>query len=457
MKSIQSIIYVIGALLLWGCDSFVEVDLPQSMLTGPQVFLDKSTVEAAMSDIYTKLRDEGFLSGGLSGASASFGLYADELVTYSGAGSPEDNLYANSLLASNSIVLDYWNRAYHHIYCANAIIEGVEASAALSSEDKSRFKAEALFIRALAHSYLTNIFGDVPYIRTTDYEVNRRAVRQPVSQVYDKMIADLQLSVELFPVGYSVPERIKPDRYTAYALLARVCLYDGRWAEAAAAATMVLDAPGFVLEDNLDNVFLKESRSTIWQFKPKFEGSNADEGATLIFMDTPPPSLSLREELVGSFEVGDLRRANWVKTLTDGTSEWHHAYKYKQNINTGTSLEYSVVFRLEEMVLIRAEARAMLGDLEGGLADLNTIRDRAGLPDAQASSSTALVNAILEERRFEFFTEFGHRFFDLKRTQKANEILPLTKPGWNTTDILWPLPEAELLANSALAPQNPGY
>jgi len=457
MKTIQSILYAAAALLLWGCDSFVEVDLPQSMLTGPQVFQDKSTVDAAMSDIYTKLRDEGFLSGSLSGSGTSFGLYADELMTYSGAGSPEDNLYANSLLASNSIVLDYWNRAYHHIYCANAIIEGVEASASLSSEDKNRFKAEALFVRALVHSYLTNIFGDVPYITTTDYETNRRAVRQPAAMVYEKMIADLQSSVALFPAGYSVPERTKPDRYTAYALLARVLLYNGQWAEAAAAATMVLNAPGFELEDNLDNVFLKESHSTIWQFKPKFEGSNADEGTTFIFMDTPPPSLSLREELVGAFEAGDLRRAQWVKTLTDGTSEWHHAYKYKQNVNTGTSLEYSVVFRLEELILIRAEARAMTGDVSGSLADLNTIRNRAGLGDADASSSELLVDAILRERRFEFFTEYGHRFFDLKRTQKANQTLPLSKPGWNSTDILWPLPEAELLANSALAPQNPGY
>jgi tetratricopeptide (TPR) repeat protein len=457
MKTIQSILYAAIALLLWGCDSFVEVDLPQSMLTGPQVFQDKSTVEAAMSDIYTKLRDEGFLSGGLSGASASFGLYADELITYSGAGSPEDNLFTNSLLVSNSVVLDYWNRAYHHIYCANAIIEGVEASVSPSPEDKNRFKAEALFVRALVHFYLTNTFGDVPYIATTDYEANRRAVRQPAAQVYEKMIADLQLSIELFPADYSIPERTKPDKYATYALLARVYLYDGRWAEAADAATAVLDAPGFVLEENLDNVFLKESRSTIWQFKPKITGSNADEGATFIFMDTPPPSLSLQEELVGVFEAGDLRRVHWVKTLDDGTSQWHHAYKYKQNVNTGTSFEYSVVFRLEEMLLIRAEALARMGNLEGGLTDLNTIRNRAGLINAEASSSEVLVNAILQERRVEFFTEYGHRFFDLKRTQKANQILPLSKPGWNNTDILWPLPEAELLANSALAPQNPGY
>ena len=63
----------------------------------------------------------------------------------------------------------------------------------------------------------------------------------------------------------------------------------------------------------------------------------------------------------------------------------------------------------------------------------------------------------MQQRRLELFTEFGHRFFDLKRTNQLDVILPTTKPGWNTTDQLWPLPELELNANPNLEPQNPGY
>ncbi|RYE65824.1 MAG: hypothetical protein EOO81_12225, partial [Oxalobacteraceae bacterium] len=222
----------------------------------------------------------GLLSGGLSGTSASLGLYADELITYSGAGSPEDNIFNNALLASNPVALDYWNRGYHHIYCANAVIEGVDASSALSPEDRQRFKGEALFVRALVHFYLGNIFGDIPYIPTTNYEVNQRAERQPITHVYEKVIEDLQQAIVLLPATYMSAERTRPNRYAAYALLSRACLYSGRWAEAADAASAVINAADFVLEESLDNVFLKESRSTIWQFRPKFEGSNADEGAT---------------------------------------------------------------------------------------------------------------------------------------------------------------------------------
>src|SRR5690606_19066848 len=109
-----------------------------------------------------------------------------------------------------------------------------------------------------------------------------------------------------------------------------------------------------------------------------------------------------------------------------------------------------------EQYLIRAEARAQLSNIAGAQADLNKIRIRAGLGETLASSQNELLTAILQERRFELFTEHGHRFFDLKRTGNLDNVLG-SKPGWNTTDRLFPLPEKELLLNPNLLPQNPGY
>jgi hypothetical protein len=62
---------------------------------------------------------------------------------------------------------------------------------------------------------------------------------------------------------------------------------------------------------------------------------------------------------------------------------------------------------------------------------------------------------VQEERRHELFTEHGHRFFDLKRNGALNTVLPIVKLGWNGTDVHWPIPESELLANPNLT-QNPG-
>jgi hypothetical protein len=79
------------------------------------------------------------------------------------------------------------------------------------------------------------------------------------------------------------------------------------------------------------------------------------------------------------------------------------------------------------------------------------------LPNTNATTQTELLAAITEERRKEFFTELGNRWFDLKRTGTANSVLSIKKQGWDAKDLLWPLPESELLLNGNLAPQNPGY
>ena len=113
--------------------------------------------------------------------------------------------------------------------------------------------------------------------------------------------------------------------------------------------------------------------------------------------------------------------------------------------------------RLAEIFLIRAEARAMQNNIDGAKEDINRLRTRAGLTNTTASSQSIVLNAIEQERRIELMTEFGHRWFDLKRTGRADMVLSLLKPAsWSTTDQLYPLPLYELETNPALY-QNPGY
>jgi hypothetical protein len=212
----------------------------------------------------------------------------------------------------------------------------------------------------------------------------------------------------------------------------------------------------YTWEDDIDAVFLKESSTTIWQFTPKLEGNNTDEGELFIFESGPPPYIGLSSELFNSFATNDLRKTHWIATISDGTTTWYHAHKYKQQSNTGTSLEYSIIFRLSEQYLIRAEARARQGELSSAKEDLDKVRQLAGLANTTAVTADEIVAAVMQERRHELFTEHGQRFFDLKRNGLINTVLPQVKPGWNTTDQFWPLPENELLVNPNLT-QNPGY
>ncbi len=110
------------------------------------------------------------------------------------------------------------------------------------------------------------------------------------------------------------------------------------------------------------------------------------------------------------------------------------------------------VLRIAEQFLIRAEARAQIGtDLVGSAADLNAVRTRAGLANTAAATKPDLLQAIEDERRLEFAFE-PHRWFDLVRTKRADDIFP----GITTDKYILPIPITELQTDPSLQ-QNPGY
>ncbi|ETN95782.1 ragB/SusD domain-containing protein [Zhouia amylolytica AD3] len=447
------------ALIMIGCEKFVEVDPPKNVLIAEEVFQDPNTVASTIANMYYQMREQGMVSG-LNGLSIVMGIYSDEL-DYYGFSNDYLAMYTHNVNASNGLVDEWWRNAYQIIYLANNILEGVNNATELSSNDKERFMGQAYFVRAYLHSLLVTMYGDVPYITSTDYLLNNKVARDDENEVYEHIIEDLKKASELLPVEDESGERVIPNQIVAKALLSRMHMYRGNWEQAQTIATEVINTTGYYLQEDLDKVFLKNSPETIWQFKP--EGIiqlNTYEAAQLIIEFIPGQSYSLHNNLLAAFEQDDLRRVHWVNSIssTAGDITLYFPYKYKQTINTtNESLEFSIVFRMAEQHLIRAEARAHLNNIVGAQNDLNTIRERAGLPPVNIGSSIGLIEAITRERRVELFTEHGHRWFDLKRLKKANQVLENLKPNWRSTDTLFPIPINELEMNPKLQPQNSGY
>ena len=446
------------ALLCVGCDSFTDVELPNSQLAGGSVFENATTANAAMAHVYASIRDTGLLTGNSSGLSNQLGHYSDELTFYGASSHFSSGFYTNSLAAANLNVRSLWNETYNQIYACNAIIEGVSSAAGIPAQDRDRLTGEALFIRALLHFYLTGLYGDIPYIKTTDYKSNSTTERMNAGLLYENLLDDLLRAQTLLPENYSATGRVIPNRKVANALLARVYLYNGQWAQAKNSASLLInDTATYPWEDDLEKIFLKDAGTTLWQLMPAMSGQNTLEAANFIFMEGPPPLVALRPQLMEAFETGDKRRQSWTRAVSDGTTTWYHAFKYRENSITPTSVEYPIIFRLAEQYLIRAEASAHMGELEAAAEDLNVIRHNAGLENTTAQTTHDMIEAILAERRVELFTEHGHRFFDLKRSGHLDQALTPVKPGWNPTDALFPVPQSELLSNPNLLPQNPGY
>lgn len=450
-----------------GCKKLLEVQVPPTETTPGTIFTSDLNATSTVIGIYGDMMNgQGFASGATRSITFLSALSADELENYSSLTVPRE-FYENSLNTNNdAIEHQLWDEGYKYIYAANALMEGLALSTANVSPDvQKQLQGEALFIRAFCHFYLTNLFGDIPYLKTTDYQKNITSYRQPVSTVYENIIADLQQAQTLLREEYVAIQpttaRVRPNKWAATALLARVYLYTGNWEQAAALSTTVINQGIYQLEDSLNNVFLKTSREAIWQLMPNNPGVNTWEGRNFILTQAPATeefnSTVLSRYMLQAFEAGDRRRRNWVDSIALGASQvYYFAYKYKKKVDADIT-EYSMVLRFAEQYLIRAEARAHLDNPQGAINDLNYIRERAGLPAMNVMNNDDILKAIAHERQVELFTEWGHRWLDLKRTGQANAILNNEKgTNWQPTDTLYPIPQNERALNQNLT-QNKGY
>ena len=443
------------------CKKFVEIDPAPGIIQTSSIFESDKTAASAVSGLYTQLRSSSstFTNGGLS---LYCGLASDEIYATSPT-STTDPFFLNQLVPSNAQVSSvFYTPSYKIIYQVNAILEGLENSNLLTDSVKKQLTGEAKIVRALAYFYLVNLFGDVPLIITTDYLKNATLPRTATNRVYEQIITDLTDAQNLLKLTYPSAGKVRPNKLTATALLARVYLNKKDWQNAEIQASLVISSGQYALTPILNNVFLKNSNETIWEIASPNEGTSPGEAQLFIPSSTTvKPTYAITTYLLNTFESGDQRKtsSNWLGKNTVSAQDYYFPNKYKQrSISTGgTPNEYEVVFRLAEQYLIRAEALAQQNNISGSQNDLNKIRNRASLPNTSANTQSSLITAIEKEKRIEFFAEWGHRWLDLKRTDRSNSVLqPIKGANWAETDTFWPIPETELLYNVSLI-QNPGY
>jgi len=459
MKSMKTKIIIVLAVcssLQYSCKKFFEIAPPKDSAVQAELFANDAIATTAVTGIYSRMTLNGGYSGNQNSISVITGLSSDELRSHN---SSLNAFYRNEVSVPDFILSQYlWSQSYAYIYTTNAVLEGLQASTGVSESTHGQLRGEALFVRAFCYFYLVNLFGDVPMHLTTDYRKNEVAVRTKKEEVYAQIIRDLQESERLLPTSYISSERIRPNKWAATAMLARVYLYTEKWDSAEQKAAEVINQTStYGLLDNLDQVFLKNSKETIWQLMPT-AGINTREGALFVLVGTPT-NVSLSSDLVSSFDVNDNRKAKWIGQFVNSSGTYFYPFKYKiRTTQNGVINEYSMVIRLAELYLIRAEARARLSKLELAMDDINLIRKRAGITmPLKGLNYMECLSEVERQRRFELFSEWGHRWLDLKRTDRATAVLqPIKNPTWVETDVLYPIPFDEITRNPNMV-QNVGY
>ena len=460
----------LSALLGTSCEKETLDQKPQASLDASTAIKDASSVTAATLGIYS-----GFQSGNYWGLRyfAFSDMYADN-INHVGTFPSFSAIWNVAILPDNTEVSAMWNSMYSTINRANTVIAAVPGIAD-QSVVKDNVLAEARILRANVYFDLIRYWGGsktgfnqaggvgVPLILTpTLVEADAKPkARATEAAVMGQVITDLDFAIGVSTFGNTnVAGRVGKDY--AKALRARVALYMGDYATAQNYATELIGSSRYTLTAGADykNIWaLKNTKESLWEIQ--YEPTNSNSIAFFYYTTATGGrnEISTSSALNTAHEAGDLRQAINA-TTTGGAATNLKTLKFTR---VATGDDNVVMFRLSELYLIRAEARAQLGtDLVGALADVNVVRTRAGLAANTTATTTAtLMTAILKERRIEFAHE-GHRFFDLKRTNLLATTIGATYFGIsgtsdNTFRALWPIPQRETLTSGGIIAQNTGY
>ena len=395
------------------------------------------------------------------------------------ANQPKNDLDKYTFTPATGTFQALWGTVYQAINRANTVIARVPGIP-MDETLKTRYVAEAKFMRGFYYFTLVRLFGGVPLqVAETTSLNNLTASRASVEDVYKQVVQDFTDAETVLPNTYAGIDRGRATKGAAKAFLAKVYLTRQEWAKASAKAKEVIDLGVYDLWANFNEAFLlanKNGKEAVFEMqalgggvnegslmqgymRPNFDRVNGIPG----FGDDPAT-----ENLYRTYLPTDKRRDVTIRLYSATTTPAAPAsvvfpgyvYKYLDPTATGNnegSNNYPII-RYADVLLMYAEA---LNEQAAGNADaytvVNRLRRRAGLPDLTGLTQAQFRDAVLLERRLELAFE-GHRWYDLVRTKRLISAIKAQNPAINVQErhYLLPIPQTERDVNPALE-QNPGY
>lgn len=454
---------VISLSIFGSCKKLIEIPVnPPTGVIREQLFADSATALSAVAGVYS-LTPGG---AGLPYQDAYFTIctsLSGHEIAVTGNDGDFQQFYSYTVTPVNAEINTIWTAHYTEIYQINDILENIKDNTNLPGSFIRQITGEMKFVRAFCYFNLVNLFGGVPLVTTTDYRTNARLPRSTTPAVYAQILADLDQAVQLLTETFPSEGHIRANRYTAQALLAKVHLFTGQWQAAYNEADSVIKSGDFSLLTDLNGVFLDGSNEAVWQVPILNTVQGSREAAFFLpNTTTTTPFYVITDSLLAQFESGDLRKSAWMGVnIVNGQNVYYPA-KYKDKQHTSPETDF-MLLRFAEMYLIRAEAAAQLNLLDQAILDINVIRQRAGLAASTVdpTSQTAVLLAVMKERRTEMFTEFASRWFSINRISTDSKYpksvqAPAVLPGWQPFCALYPIARTQISLNNTLM-QNPGY
>ncbi|WP_222165900.1 RagB/SusD family nutrient uptake outer membrane protein [Edaphocola aurantiacus] len=312
-----------------------------------------------------------------------------------------------------------WNHPFTVINSANIVLDGIDK---FPSNDQTALylKGQSLFYRAYAYYTLAQVFCK-PYSKATasndpglpirtNTNTNETKQRSSLQEVYNLILNDLKEASKLLPE--TKPILTRTTAVAAHALLARVYLTTGNYANAKLQCDAVLSKQATLIDYN-DNQIVSPSRT----FRFPANGIGNPE---IIFYgysiggnfrgSTKGSVVQASRQLYNLYEDNDLRK-ELCYALTGDRLNFVASY-------TGTSATFGGI-ATNEIYLIRAECLIRTGNVAAALKDLNLLllnRYKKGTaPTITQNDPKKLLLTIIDERRKELARYTNSRWEDLRR------------------------------------------
>ena len=486
MKNLLKLALVIFMLVFstQACNDILEDPQPSTSLSQEVSLQDPGAIRAIRASMYSRLQSFTYTTRLFLGPEAM----GDNLTNREGS-NRFLGLANNNARAGMSPTAAY-DDAYELINDANILISGLGENALDDPDEQARFRGEALALRAFAMHNLVRALGFEPGatpdvgdgqgftlgipIRlepslTLDI-AEQELPRAEVSAVYTQIKNDLNEAISILG-NVGADNRVFITQAGAQAIKARVHLYERDYPAAATEASNALanTSASLATADIVPSMFNEQAFAIhpeaiflgVLQ-TPSTEGLGVND-ALNPYTETQWVAQVPTVEVRGLYAPSDVRN-DWFGVCDDqggtigGCPTGEELKKWAGEL--GSFADNLPFFRVAEMILIQAEAQLNTSGVTDAINTLNTLRAERGLSalDPANFNEAQTLNEILDERRREFIGE-GHRFFDLKRLERAISKDPntgLSDIPFSDRRVLDDVPEGLIQDNPALE-QNPGY
>lgn len=485
-NKIKYLLVVLAVFVHSSCNDWLELIPPQGLIR-EEFWKTKEDVDAVLMGAYE------FMSK-LDGLMFVFGEIRADMVV----GDINQN-DAHRKIAQNNIYPDNWmanwNQFYQVINYCNEVIKNAplvkEIDNTYTDYQLKGMMAEAYFLRSLTYFYLIRIYKDVPLILEpsetddTDFYIPKSDESVIIAQIVKDLEENRNFAIA---DGYATLSEVKGRASKAAfdALLADIALWNFQYEKVIEYVSRIEANKEIVLMPSgkwFEMFYPGNSLESIFefQFDQSKNQNNSMYGMTNRFSYNYDPSQRALELFARQY-TRELVRGEDTSIKKYGENDFI-IWKYVgsapdgNTVRTGTD-QFSanwIVYRLADVMLMKAEALSQLNRFPEALEIINTIRERADVaPLSLPNSASAYEDAILDERALELAFE-GKRWFDLLRmgrrnnfarkeklievivrnvpsTQKRILAVKLTNPlGW-----YMPIYDVELERNKNLV-QNPYY